>query len=235
MDFLARFKGRTNFVTKEGICSIITEASTPIEKKNVTNAFGSPKLSSTFNKPVPQTESRLSSTSPVRGGRSPDRVFQAQPHSTLHESYENYPKNSSMMQLKIQTDPNFFGKKDKALHAPHSYYSTPQHKFFSPEDEPVSPDSQHSYRTAEMRQVSHSSGKPTVSQSQIYSNMYEQRGLKNMPENSAVHRSDSYNSALLRPAPRQNSVQNKEAQDTRLARMNFIERQEKVLMKYRSK
>jgi len=35
MDFLTRFQGRTNFVTKEGIASVMAESSTPIDKMSL--------------------------------------------------------------------------------------------------------------------------------------------------------------------------------------------------------
>lgn len=46
MEFLARFQGRTNFVTKEGITSIISEPSSPIKKKSSFQIDESPKPSS---------------------------------------------------------------------------------------------------------------------------------------------------------------------------------------------
>lgn len=46
MDFLSRFKGRTGFVTKEGISAIISDASNPIGKDKM-YSFESPKSKGT--------------------------------------------------------------------------------------------------------------------------------------------------------------------------------------------
>jgi len=49
MDFLTRFQGRTNFVTKEGITSVMTDSSCPIDKLTPQPLVETPRPISTKN------------------------------------------------------------------------------------------------------------------------------------------------------------------------------------------
>ena len=143
-------------------------------------------------------------------------------------------KNSSPPQLKLQTDINYFEQNERAgKFAPNAYY-TPQHRIYS-QNEPMSADkvsfSQklEAYNMNSLLLGSRNAGG--------YNKMYARppespmMGLKttNFSINHGMQQSPR--ASLMKES---HDLSHLEAQE-RLARMGFIERQEKVLNKYRPK
>jgi hypothetical protein len=237
MDFLARFKGRTNFVTKEGIDPLMSEASTPI-RKNISASTYDFSRSPTKAKTIGTLgHSMRSSPSPVKLIASP----KASPLSGL-EIRKNLSldhrvgKNSNMMQLRILTDPNFFERQDSHTRTPNpTSYLTPQHKLLTEKERLTLEDLTFSHRISRLK-TNPKIGQYSVSQSNVFDKFSDRQKPQQLIDSplSPKHVDYFINSAY-RDAYLNKGVENVESHESRLARMSFIDRQEKVLSKYRQK
>jgi len=141
-------------------------------------------------------------------------------------------KNSSPPQLKLQTDINYFEQNERAgKFAPNSYY-TPQHRFYS-QNEPMSADKvSFSQKIEAYNMNSLLLGRNAGGYNKMYAKPPESPMMGLKTTNFSINHG-------MQPSPREarnnsNDSYHLEAQE-RLARMGFIERQEKVLNKYRPK
>lgn len=230
MDFQARFKGRTNFVTREGISSLITGASTPIAKQGPSSGFNTPKPSSKTQNNTPSHEEHAGSSMSPTQKRSLHASLYRTPR-TEHRQDEVIEQNwkPSNMALKIQTDPYFYNNEEKPGATPKSYYATPQSRFF-PKGEPVSAGSMPlSSRAMEIKQMVQFKAQSEPYLNRDYS-LSEQR-QKPILDSSIMYGGSS----MYKSTSRQSEMMNHNSQEERIARMGFVERQEKVLNRYKKK
>jgi len=138
-------------------------------------------------------------------------------------------KNSSPPQLKLQTDVNYFENNTKF--APHAYY-TPQHRHY--QNEPYSADkvsfSQkvENYNMNSLLLGRNNNGGYTQKNAKPAESPFSGLKTTNYSMNYGISQSP-------RESLRNNDSYNSEAPESRIARMSFVERQEKVLNKYRPK
>jgi len=227
MDFLTRFQGRTNFVTKEGITSVMTDSSCPIDKLTSQPLVETPR---------PIRKSKTVSKQPTPRA-SNDRREQLLASFSPKAQTNQFPlqltkKQSSPPQLKLQTDMNYFDAKERGPKlTPHGYY-TPQHRFY--QNEPYSADK------VSFTQQIESYNMNSLLLGRNNNTGYTQKNMK--PSESPFMGLKTTNYSMnhgISQSPRESMKNNEssyfEAPESRIARMGFVERQEKVLNKYRPK
>jgi len=248
MDFLTRFKGRTNFLTKLGPNDLMSEASTPVLK-----VHSQPEPSSTYSgakkmRPMKQkllyhTEAQFSpkrhhtemtdgnSMSPVKGGM-------------FMRNHSHHRKPSSQSDLHIVTDPQLNEQERRQHWAPprHDYF-TPQHGYMARHEPEEVEEWNFSQRVNNMkapRLVHYNSARinqnnemmvdsPGLKQSYGNSNLIQRPSLINTNPKSNLLRPGFKFNGDLSPTPQQQP----QGHENRVNKMVFVERQEKVLNKYR--
>jgi hypothetical protein len=239
MDFLARFKGRTNFVTKEGIDPVMSEASTPIRKNISASTYDFSRSPTKAKTLATLGHSLRSSPSPVKITSSP----KATPLSGILEVRKNASmdrggKSSNLQQLRILTDPNFFERQESFTRSPNPMYGTPQHrKLLSEKERSTLEDLTFSHRIIRLKSNPPKIGQYGVSQSNIFDKFSEkQRVHQSIDSPLSPKQVDYYiNSAYRDSFMSKGMDNNMESSESRLARMSFIDRQEKLLSKYKPK
>lgn len=157
-------------------------------------------------------------------------------HVSLYSTPRNQPRNGvsferngkpSNMNLQLQTDPYFYHSEEKPEVLPKSYFSTPQSRFF-PKGEPVSAGRMPlSSRAMEIKQIVQFKSQSDPTLNRDYSR--SEQGKKYTPDSSIIYGGSS----MYKSTPRHNEVMSQGNQEERIARMGFVERQEKVLMRYK--
>lgn len=146
---------------------------------------------------------------------------------------ERPTQNSSMLKLPIHESPQYF--EDERLPKIKQFY-TPQNRLITQNDPASSNNYSFSQRIAHLKLSNGGNGMHSPSYSKNYSGIPESPKLRSGMNNSMPNKpSELYRSHLLKDSKRNEENNNYEYQESRLARMNFIERQEQVIHKYRPK
>jgi len=138
--------------------------------------------------------------------------------------------NSNILRLPLHGGPQYF--EDEKVSKLTQFY-TPQNRLISQHDPHSANSYSFSQKVANLKMSNGGNGMHSPSYSQMHSRMSESPKLRNGLNNSMASKSNEfYRSSLLK---KNDENRNAESQESRLARMNFIERQEQVINKYRPK
>lgn len=141
-------------------------------------------------------------------------------------------QSSNLLRLPLHGGNQYF--EDEKLSKINQFY-TPQNRHISQRDPHSSNNYTFSQKIAHIKTNNGVNGSHGHSYSQIHSRMSESPKLRNGLSNSIPNKQEFYRNSLLKDTKRNDENRNAESQESRLARMNFIERQEQVIHKYRPK